>query len=329
MAREDDRERTRSRLGALARAYEPPSDDDPDRARPRDGDVHDHEYEPDAGLAAMAGGSDDSSAGADAPPSWLVELPPGPARRLIPASLSGARIGLSRGGIAALLLVGLFAAAGAGVFAVRERPVAQPVPALAPAGVEAAALSHAAAPVEVAAPGGTAPPRGTSANPAAAPGADGELVVSVVGLVHVNGLVRLPAGSRIADAIAAAGGAKEGADLLSLNMAARVADGDQILVGVADPNGGAPVLGSAAIGPGRGSAAGAGGTAPQGSTGKVNLNTATEAQLDELPGVGPVTAAAIVGWRNANGPFSDVEQLGEVDGIGPARLAKLRDLVAV
>jgi competence protein ComEA len=61
----------------------------------------------------------------------------------------------------------------------------------------------------------------------------------------------------------------------------------------------------------------------------VNLNTATEAELDELPGVGPVTAAAIISWRTYNGKFTDIEQLGEVDGIGPARLAKLRVLVSV
>lgn len=169
-----------------------------------------------------------------------------------------------------------------------------------------------------------------------------ELVVSVVGLVHKPGLVRLPAQSRVADAIARAGGARNGADLLSLNLAQKVNDGDQILVGYAGGPGRMALrsavvtaAGSAGATPHADGAAAPTGQSPgqqaeSGSpTGKVNLNTATEAELDTLPGVGPVTAKAILAWRVGHGRFTSVEQLGEVDGIGPARLAKLRDLVTV
>ncbi|WP_068269222.1 ComEA family DNA-binding protein [Aldersonia kunmingensis] len=305
MGRDDDRERTRSRLGALTRTNVIAEAD------PLDG-----EREADATGDVRSWPEGDVSS-ADSPPSWLAGAPPDRDARWVPERLRGARLGLSRGGLAALLLVGLVAATGAGLFALRERPVAHPVPPISAGPVEPAAFSDATP---------TEPPPGTQplGVPPVPPPAGEQLVVSVVGLVQASGLVRLPPGSRVADAIAAAGGAKEGADLLSLNMAARVADGDQILVGVADPNGGPPVLGSAAIGA---SAGGQGSSAPP--PGIVNLNSATEAELDALPGVGPVTAASIVAWRAVNGPFTDVEQLSEVDGIGPAKLAKLRDLVRV
>ncbi|MFE5875178.1 helix-hairpin-helix domain-containing protein [Rhodococcus sp. NPDC056506] len=150
------------------------------------------------------------------------------------------------------------------------------------------------------------------------------LVVSVVGLVRTPGLVNLPPGSRIADALAAAGGALDGAETVGLNLAQKLADGDQIVVGAADQSGGVSPSSSTTAGD-----TGAAATGETGGAGTVNLNTATEAELDELPGVGPVTAAAIVSWRTSNGKFTDIEQLGEVDGIGPARLAKLRVLVSV
>lgn len=176
------------------------------------------------------------------------------------------------------------------------QPVAQPVP----------ADAHSGDP--------------TTAPAASQPTAE-ELVVSVVGLVHVPGLVRLPAGARVADALAAAGGPLDGADTVALNLAQKVADGDQVVVGVV---GEAPTSSSTSVG-------GAAESAPgrPSSSALVDLNTATETELDALPGVGPVTAAAIVAWRTSNGKFTDVEQLGEVDGIGPARLAKLRTLVSV
>ncbi|MDV6275770.1 helix-hairpin-helix domain-containing protein [Rhodococcus erythropolis] len=150
------------------------------------------------------------------------------------------------------------------------------------------------------------------------------LVVSVVGLVRTPGLVNLPPGSRIADALAAAGGVLDGAETVGLNLAQKLADGDQIVVGAADQSGGGSASSSTTEGDTGPAAAG-----ETGGAGLVNLNTATETELDELPGVGPVTAAAIISWRTSNGKFTDIEQLGEVDGIGPARLAKLRVLVSV
>ncbi|HEY5856757.1 MAG TPA: ComEA family DNA-binding protein [Aldersonia sp.] len=242
-----------------------------------------------------------------ATPDWL-RFEPAPPRAWLPERLRGARAAVSGRAAAALGVVAVLAAVVAGFSVLQDRPVTQEVPRL-PL-VEANTLTSSAVPTVPTVP--TVP----------APEAE-ELVVSVVGLVRHSGLVRLPPGARVADAIAAAGGAQEGADLLSLNMAQRVSDGDQILVGVAATDGGPPVLGSATVG--------AGGATPGTATptGKVNLNTATEAELDALPGVGPVTAAAIVAWRDANGRFADVEQLGEVDGIGPSRLAKLRDMVTV
>lgn len=163
-----------------------------------------------------------------------------------------------------------------------------------------------------------------------APQADGvPVVVSVVGLVRVPGLVTLDSGARIADAIEAAGGPLQGADLTGLNMARKVADGEQVVIGIAAPPGTAPAMGSS-ISEGTAPAAPAAPADAERPTGvPVDLNTATVEELDTLPGVGPVTAAAIVAWRSANGSFGSVEQLGEVDGIGPARLEKLRALVRV
>lgn len=161
---------------------------------------------------------------------------------------------------------------------------------------------------------------------------DEPVVVSVVGLVHKPGLVTLSPGARIADALTAAGGALDGADLMGLNMARRVADGEQIIVGIATPKGSPAAMGSSVkTEPSTGTPPGApatSGSAPA-PGGLVDLNSATVEQLDTLPGVGPVTAAAIVAWRDAHGRFSSVDQLGDVDGIGPARLDKLRALVHV
>lgn len=161
----------------------------------------------------------------------------------------------------------------------------------------------------------------------------GPVVVSVVGLVRKPGLVTLAPGARIADALQAAGGPVDGADTIGLNMARPLGDGEQIVVGLAPPSGKPSVLGSSV---GTGSPAGPVPSQVATTSGKpgtakqaLDLNTATVEQLDALPGVGPVTAAAIVAWRQANGRFTSVDQLGEVDGIGPARLDKLRALVRV
>lgn len=165
-----------------------------------------------------------------------------------------------------------------------------------------------------------------------APAPEGPVIVSVVGLVNRPGLVTLSSGARIADALSAAGGALDGADLIGLNMARRVSDGEQIIVGIAAPPGEPTSMGSSvASEPSPVSSSGeppaTGSVSAPGDS--VDLNTANEEQLDALPGVGPVTAAAIIAWRDANGSFTSVDQLGDVDGIGPARLEKLRAQVHV
>lgn len=169
-----------------------------------------------------------------------------------------------------------------------------------------------------------------SATPGPPAPPDGPVVVSVVGLVNAPGLVTLSAGDRIADALEAAGGAVDGADLVGLNLARRVVDGEQIIVGLAAPPGSPSPMGSSVSSATPAEHAGPESPAAPAAPGTpVDLNTATPADLDALPGVGPVTAAAIIAWREAHGKFTSVDQLSEVDGIGPARLDKLRDLVDV
>lgn len=175
----------------------------------------------------------------------------------------------------------------------------------------------------------------TSTATAVAAPATQPVVVSVVGLVNQPGLVTVAPQARVADAVLAAGGPLAGADTLGLNLARRVADGEQIVVGIATPAGRSPALGSSAgqgpATPAASAPASAPGTEGSGSeaAGPLDLNSATAEQLDALPGLGPVTVAAILAWRQANGRFASVDQLGEVDGIGPARLEKLRPLVRV
>ncbi len=140
-------------------------------------------------------------------------------------------------------------------------------------------------------------------------------MVDVAGAVRSPGLYRLPEGARVADALARAGGATAKAQLELLNQAARVADGEQIVV----PARGA--AGAAVVGAGGAGEAGA-------ASGPVHLNGATLEQLDALPGVGPVTAQKIVSYREEHGGFRSVDELDAIPGIGPARLEQLRDLVA-
>ncbi|MGF7123687.1 ComEA family DNA-binding protein [Rhodococcus sp. AG1013] len=307
MGTDQDRARVRRRLASAA--VLPPSarvgssgrdhDDDSDNAV---GEAHPRAWAPE--WLAEATEADDFSA------------EPGPERPS--PRWPGARLSPGRRGAAALVVVALVAAGIAAVTVWRDRPTAQVVPPL-PA-------------VEVRDVGAGDTEVAESVSPQAAlpapPEPAAQVVVSVVGLVNQAGLVLLPPGSRIADALAAAGGPRPGADVLGLNMAERVDDGDQILVGVAPAEGAPVTVGSARVSSGASAAAATPGATAK-AVAKVNLNTAGEAELDALPGVGPVTAAAIVAWRQTNGKFTDIAQLGEVDGIGPARLAKLRELVVL
>jgi competence protein ComEA len=138
------------------------------------------------------------------------------------------------------------------------------------------------------------------------------LVVHVVGAVRQPGLYRLERGKRVADAVASAGGATGRADLALLNLAAPLADGQQVVV---------PAKSRSVAAPGAGSGSAA-------TAGPVSLSAATVEQLDALPGVGPVTAQKIVDYRTQHGAFSSVRELDAIPGIGPARLEQLRGLVA-
>ena len=154
-----------------------------------------------------------------------------------------------------------------------------------------------------------------------------KVVVHVVGAVNEPGLYTLAEGSRIDDAVREADGAKPKAALELVNLAAPIADGQQIVVPIRAPNAAAST-GTAGRGTGTGVATGGSASATAATPGgKVHLNSATLEQLDALPGVGPVTAQKILDYRNAKGAFSSVDELDAVPGIGPARLEQLKPLV--
>jgi competence protein ComEA len=205
---------------------------------------------------------------------------PGPALRWDPG----------RGGARSLWAAGVLAVAVLLAWTWLDRPRVQPAPA-----------------VESAPSPAATPSVGEAAEASAA------VVVSVVGLVERPGLVTVPAGARVADALQAAGGLLPDADPASVNLAAVVADGQQIAVGV-------PGVDPAAQGVGSGAGSG---------PGPVNLNSATAGELDGLPGIGPVLAQRIVEHRSQHGPFRSVDELDDVPGIGPAIAAELSELVVV
>ncbi|MDN5794968.1 MAG: helix-hairpin-helix domain-containing protein [Intrasporangium sp.] len=190
-------------------------------------------------------------------------------------------------------------------------------------------VTRAAGPV----PGGLATPAGTT--PGAATGTGGvgtSVVVHVVGQVREPGLVRLSPGARVADAMAAAGGATRHADLAALNLARPVSDGEQVYVPRPGETPPAHAPAGAGQAPSGGGSAGAGdGNAPAAAGGStvVNLNTADLEALDSLPGVGPVLAGRILDWRAEHGRFTSVEELGEVSGIGGKLLARLKPKVTL
>jgi competence protein ComEA len=159
---------------------------------------------------------------------------------------------------------------------------------------------------------GTAADGGPSADAAPA-----TVTIDVAGKVRHPGIAVLDAGSRVVDALEAAGGARPGVDLTGLNLARVLVDGEQVVVGEPAPSGAAAAASPAPESPSGGPAT------------LVNLNTATEAELDTLPEVGPVTAASILDWRTQHGGFTSVDELLEVDGIGEVTLGKLAPYVTV
>jgi competence protein ComEA len=161
--------------------------------------------------------------------------------------------------------------------------------------------------------GGSAEAAGGGAVTAAAPGRAPRVYVHVAGAVRRPGLIRLPSGERVAAALERAGGPTRRADLTLVNLAARVQDGQQIVV---------PVAGAAAGAVASGGAPSGAGTAPGA---KIHLSTATAEQLDEVDGIGPTLAERIVEYRNEHGGFRSLDELAEVEGIGEKRLATLRD----
>lgn len=146
-----------------------------------------------------------------------------------------------------------------------------------------------------------------------------EVVVHVAGKVRRPGVVRLPVGARVVDAVDAAGGVRRGADLSTVNLARVLVDGEQVLVG----------LDTRAAMPGTSTTSAPSGAGAEVASVPLDLNLATEADLDTLPGIGPVLAARIVAYREQSGPFQSVDQLLEVSGVGPAVLGGLEGLIRV
>ena len=210
---------------------------------------------------------------------------------------------LSRGELVGLAVVVIALLAGVGLWYTRSLP----------------------RPIDVATSAGTAPAPAVSGDPSAAvasvvasasPSPSTVLIVDVTGAVKHAGVFEFAPGDRVIDAVERAGGARETADLTLLNLAAPLMDGQQILV---------PKQGAAS-----GTVSTSTGSTTTGSTGAlVNINTADEATLETLNGVGPVLAASIIAYRTEHGPFASVDQLDEVSGIGPATLEDLRSQVTI
>jgi competence protein ComEA len=202
---------------------------------------------------------------------------------------------LSRGELAGLVIVVVATLLGAGLWYMRSLP--RPVDIAAPADAVSPVLSQVTGPTG-------------SLAPSLVP-----IIVDVAGWVRSPGVYEFASGDRVIDAVNRAGGARKGADLTSLNLAAPLTDGTQIVI----PKPGAIVTGDGSSDTGTAS----------GGTALVNINSASGTELEELPGVGPVTAAAIIDYRTQNGPFAAVDDLIDVSGIGPSTLEQIRPFATV
>ncbi|MFF6779914.1 helix-hairpin-helix domain-containing protein [Streptomyces sp. NPDC012510] len=274
-------------------------------------------------------GAEGGAVGREARGPWRERVGPAVRERL-PLWLQ-VRCGIERKSVVALSMVLVVAAVFAAqhFWAGRTQPVAAPE------------VVRAGAPGVVGAPGASGGPaasfdeagHGRAAVPGAAAGAPAStaapsIVVDVSGKVRSPGIRRLPAGSRVADALRAAGGVRPGANTDGLNRARLLVDGEQVLVGGPASAAGSGAAPGGGAGGGGGGAAGSGGVAAGAApTGPVLLNTATADQLDTLPGVGPVLAQHIIDYRTQHGGFRSVDELREVNGIGDRRFADLRNLV--
>jgi competence protein ComEA len=258
-----------------------------------------------------------------APDSGLAPVVPVPGRhasrrggRLVEAAVPETLRGRVALGPAQVTVLALLVALGLAVtcwWVVRGSPSEIPAPAVMTPGVATAS----SAPLMTGEPSGAAGSAGT-VDPTTAgvtdPATAGSVTVDVAGKVRRPGIAVLDSGSRVVDALKAAGGARSGVDLSGLNLARVLVDGEQILVGEPAPVG----LAASAV-PSAG--------APGGPL--VNLNTASQGELEALPEVGPVTAQAILAWRTQHGGFTSVDELLEVDGIGDATLGQLAPYVTV
>ena len=244
-------------------------------------------------------------------PAWVERL-----TGRLPPVLGGGRYGLAPRAAAGICLIAVLAVVGGGFLLLRGQ--AHPV-SISSSSDDGSAGSDGAGSYSVR----------RSAAPVAAPtpSAAVSLEVDIVGKVRSHGVYRLPPGSRVADALAAAGGALPGVDLTSLDLASRVEDGDQIRVGLSGVGAGSAGSSSVVSGTGAGSGAAPGAAASLGPDNPLDLNAATAGQLDELPGVGPSTAAKIIACRDAHGPFGSVSGLGQIPGFSTRRLATLTPLL--
>ncbi|CCH77269.1 Putative DNA-binding protein (modular protein) [Nostocoides japonicum T1-X7] len=296
---------------------------------------------PRAAPARRSRSSADTFASRASAPEGVASQPPGRHRGplppvkvvTVPSVLRGARRRVSPRVLAVALVIVALATLVFAARVVRARAAEAPRP-VGPVGTAAGPDRNGAPSTGIVSRTATAfAPTGASAGPTGptsaraggpAAGSTAQLVVvHVVGQVRKPGIVRLPTGSRVADAVTAAGGATSRADLAALNLARVLLDGEQVRV---PRPGEVPAAASGPVGTGSGSGEAGPGASPGA---RVNLNTADLSTLDTLPGVGPVLAQRILDWRAEHGRFSSIDELGEVSGIGEKMLAQLTPKVTV